>query len=121
KQLKDAHALSQKLRHGFMERAQQVDFVSEHIHKSPHPVIVCGDFNDTPMSYAYHTMRNNLKDSFTEAGMGFGKTYGGRAPSYRIDYILHSPTINTLSHERLKVPYSDHFPVFARLILGSEE
>ena len=40
---------------GMVVRARQADIVANEIKKSPHPVIVCGDFNDVPYSYVYKT------------------------------------------------------------------
>jgi endonuclease/exonuclease/phosphatase family metal-dependent hydrolase len=65
-------------------RAQQADKVAAHIAKCPHPVIICGDFNDTPISYTYRTLANNRKDSFCEEGLGLGTTYAGNIPAWRL-------------------------------------
>ena len=65
-----------KLTRGYVVRAAQADTLAARIASSPHPVVVCGDFNDTPMSYAYRRIKGDLKDSFREAGHGYGYTYG---------------------------------------------
>jgi endonuclease/exonuclease/phosphatase family metal-dependent hydrolase len=78
-----------KLKKAFIIRAQQVDVIKRSIEESPYPVIICGDFNDTPVSYTYHEMTRKLDDSFKKAGKGiFGNTFAGNFPSFRIDYIL---------------------------------
>ncbi|MFY7877552.1 MAG: endonuclease/exonuclease/phosphatase family protein, partial [Pirellula sp.] len=75
-------------------RAEQADAVAGHIKLSNvKNVLVCGDFNDVPLSYAYHTVAADLKDAFREAGSGLERTYLGPFPSFRIDYILSSPEI----------------------------
>jgi endonuclease/exonuclease/phosphatase family metal-dependent hydrolase len=73
--------------------------------------------NDTPFSYAYHTLSYGLKDSFSERGSGFGITYNGPIPGLRIDYILTSPQINIHSHDVLSSTLSDHYPVFSTVSL----
>ncbi len=88
-----------KLKRAFQKRARHVEIISEHITTSPHPVIVCGDFNDTPSSYAYYRISRHLIDSFIESGFGFGQTYTGRMPSFRIDYILHDKEIESTGLE----------------------
>ena len=98
-------------------RANQANIIKKHIDNSPYPVIVCGDFNDTPVSYTYRTMRGDLKDAFVEAGKGFGGTYNGRLPSYRIDYILFDPSFEAYNYKRDKVNLSDHYPVMVTLDL----
>ncbi len=105
-----------KLKHAFIKRASQARTIAEHIKQSPYPVLVCGDFNDTPDSYAYHIVSQNLRDAFVESGKGIGNSYNGKFPSFRIDYILHSPDFSAYDFEVKKADYSDHFPVVARIV-----
>ena len=101
------------LTNGFASRALQVDRVKRHIETSPYPVIVVGDFNDTPVSYTYRKMRRGLKDAFVEAGYGAGFTYRGKYPANRIDFILYSEDISCNDFDIVKARYSDHYPVIA--------
>ncbi len=101
------------LTQGFASRALQVDRVRRHIETSPYPVIVTGDFNDTPVSYTYRTMRRGLKDAFVEAGYGAGFTYRGKYPPNRIDYILYNEEFHCNDFDIVKARYSDHYPIIA--------
>ena len=101
------------LMEGFASRALQVDRVRRHMETSPYPVIVAGDFNDTPVSYTYRRMRRGLKDAFVEAGYGAGFTYRGKYPPNRIDYVLYGEGIECTDFDIIKVKYSDHYPVIA--------
>jgi endonuclease/exonuclease/phosphatase family metal-dependent hydrolase len=101
------------LMQGFASCALQVDRVRRHMESSPYPVIVAGDFNDTPVSYTYRVMRRGLKDAFVEAGYGAGFTYRGKYPPNRIDYVLYSDGIECTDFDIVKVRYSDHYPVIA--------
>lgn len=103
----------QSLMQGFASRALQVDRVRRHMESSPYPVIVAGDFNDTPVSYTYRVMRRGLQDAFVEAGYGAGFTYRGKYPPNRIDYVLYSEGIECTDFDIVKVKYSDHYPVIA--------
>ncbi len=105
-----------KLKNAFSQRALQVDTIASCILNSPYPVILCGDFNDTPNSYAYQKLTDNLKDAFMESGMGFGNTYIGKLPSYRIDYILYNDYFTSRECRRDLVKFSDHYPV--RCMIG---
>ncbi|HEY3389117.1 MAG TPA: endonuclease/exonuclease/phosphatase family protein, partial [Prolixibacteraceae bacterium] len=116
-QIKEARKISYKLKNGFEMRAFQARKVAEHIRKSPYPVVVCGDFNDTPVSYAYRKVRGDLKDTFVEAGWGISNTYNGVLPSFRIDYILCSQRFEVQSYNRDRVYLSDHFPVRSQLFI----
>jgi len=117
KQLKEARRVSYKLKAGFKKRALQARKIADHIKMSPYPVIVCGDFNDTPVSYAYRKVRGDLKDTFVAAGWGISNTYNGILPSFRIDYILCSQVFVVKNYSRDKVYLSDHFPVRSQLFL----
>jgi endonuclease/exonuclease/phosphatase family metal-dependent hydrolase len=107
----------EKIRYGFEGRSFQADSIKKSILKSPYPVILCGDFNDTPSSYAYNTIKGNLKDAFVDSGNGLGRTYIGEFPSYRIDFIFHSDKINSLKYKTHPEKMSDHHPISARLMV----
>ncbi len=103
------YRIEEKLSNAFQMRAAQAAILSEHIAASPYPVIVCGDFNDTPLSYSYRLMSKGLKDSFTEKGWGLGTTYAGALPALRIDYILVDKKIVVHTHKRQSAAISDHY------------
>jgi endonuclease/exonuclease/phosphatase family metal-dependent hydrolase len=105
--------LSTSLKQGFVRRALQAQVVKNYIDRSPFPVIVLGDFNDTPVSYAYRKIRKGLNDAFIKSGYGAGFTYSGNYPPNRIDYILYDNTLVSTKFDILKVKYSDHYPILA--------
>jgi endonuclease/exonuclease/phosphatase family metal-dependent hydrolase len=119
-QMAEIKDISFRLRDAFIKRAAQADLIAAHIEDCPHPVIVCGDFNDTPVSYTYRTISDGLEDAFSGSGWGLGRTYNGEFPSFRIDYILHSESIATLFFMREKVLLSDHFPIVGYLKMKEE-
>jgi len=101
-----------KMRRAFIRRARQTDIIARHIALCPYPVIVCGDFNDTPYSYAYHQISRGLKDAFRTAGSGIGTSYAGVIPMLRIDFILYSPEkFSPLYFHTIRKKLSDHYPV----------
>lgn len=116
RQLGEARELGGKLKRAFSVRAEQARKVAEHMAQCPYPVIVCGDFNDTPVSYTYRTVKNGLKDSFVESGSGISNSYDGILPTLRIDYIFHDERFKSVNYKREKVKYSDHFPVSCTLM-----
>lgn len=116
-QLEEILDISHRLKYAFLKRSKQADLISGKIAESPYPVIVCGDFNDTPVSYTYKKMRSSLSDSFIEAGWGIGNTYPGITPLLRIDYILHNQTMNAIYTERIRLKLSDHYPLITYLKL----
>lgn len=108
-----------KLNNAFRARATQAEVIAAKITASPHPSIVCGDFNDTPVSYVYRKMRGNLADSFVESGKGFGGTYHGKLPSYRIDFIFHDKRFRSHRFTRFQNNLSDHYPIQCTLNLNT--
>ncbi len=110
-ELEKSKNILKRIKRAFIKRSIQTELVAEHIAKSPYPVIVCGDFNDPPASYTYHTISKDLEDAFVESGNGFGRTYAGKFPSFRIDYILHSNIYKAYDFRTIREELSDHFPV----------
>ncbi|MBO4557498.1 MAG: endonuclease/exonuclease/phosphatase family protein [Bacteroidales bacterium] len=94
-----------------MQRSEQVGVMHDHIAACTIPSMVCGDFNDTPMSYTYHRLAAGHKDSFVDGGSGFSATYSVLWPLLRIDYILVPENVSCDRTHAIRVPYSDHYPV----------
>lgn len=115
KQLQGLEGVIERLRNAFVVRASQVNLLSEHIKQSPFPVVVSGDFNDTPASYTYRKLSQSLKDAFKESGSGVSTTYNGTFPAFRIDYILHSRDIASTNYKVIRKNYSDHYPLVVKL------
>jgi endonuclease/exonuclease/phosphatase family metal-dependent hydrolase len=101
-----------KLKRAFVKRSTQVDMVIEHIKTSPYKIVVCGDFNDTPISYTYQQFASMLEDSFSEAGYGIGATNNEILPQ-RIDYIFHDKQLKVSIFKTMKANMSDHYPIQA--------
>ena len=116
-QLKDA--LRAKLGPTFRYHNAQAVILHELIkaYNSPR-VLVCGDFNDTPLSYTRRKIGDGLKDAFVARGNGFGFTFRNRPFIVRIDHILYGKAFRALSCEIDKTAdESDHYPISAVLAL----
>lgn len=107
---------SRKLGSAYRIRAKQADMVAKEIEKSPYPVMVVGDFNDLPGSYTYSTIRGEMQDAFVENGFGLGWTFSDSILKFRIDHILHDPSIEIKSFKLdNKAHHSDHFPMYCKI------
>ena len=104
-----------KLRGSNKVRAQQVEDILAHCSQCEYPVIICGDFNDTPVSHTYYKLHKGRKDSFAEAGEGFGASYAYFWPFLRIDYILFPKEYSAYRNEIKREKYSDHYPVITHI------
>lgn len=107
-----------KYRRSISRRPKQVSSVLAHIEESPVEAVVCGDFNDNPMSYTYHRISRGRKDTFVESGRGFGATYSAFWPMLRIDYVFIPEAWTACSHRTDRVKLSDHYPVIAGFRTG---
>lgn len=116
----DLMGMHEKVKDATLRRASQVDTVLKRESAESTPSIVCGDLNDTPLSYTYHNLSRRKKDSFVEAGRGFSSTYSKFWPLLRVDYILLPKEYNVDRHEIKRVPYSDHYPVSAVIYFDNE-
>lgn len=77
-------------------------------------IIVCGDFNDTPISYARRKIAEGLSDAFVESGNGFGFSYASRTFIVRIDHILLGKAFEALyTKVDTGIRGSDHYPIFS--------
>jgi endonuclease/exonuclease/phosphatase family metal-dependent hydrolase len=116
-QMREIRRIGSRLRTAFSMRAEQASMIYGYIRDSPYPVIVMGDFNDTPQSYAYRKIHRGLHDAFRKSGRGFGNTYAGELPSFRIDHIMYSDPMIPFQFKRVKTNDSDHFPITTILYL----
>jgi endonuclease/exonuclease/phosphatase family metal-dependent hydrolase len=106
--------LAMNLKNGFIQRTRQIRILLDDISKCPYPIILCGDLNDLPFSYAYRKLNSSLDNGFSEAGNGFGFTFNGKLFFLRIDNHFFSDELEIHSfktHREMKC--SDHFPVSA--------
>lgn len=112
--LEGSRNILRRIKRAFIKRTEQVEMIVSHMKTCRYKIIVCGDFNDTAASYSYQRLSAGLNDAFTSKGNGFGRTYAGKWPQFRIDYILYDNRIICSSYERSDETFTDHFPISAR-------
>ena len=96
-------------------RAAQVREIRAETDASPYPVILAGDFNDTPSSYTYREMKGALTDGFRRCGNGYGGTFRYLGGLLRIDYIFYDDTFECVRYYMPSETVSDHKVVIAEL------
>jgi hypothetical protein len=112
-----ARLLIRKLAEASAIRAPQADSIAQEIAASRYPyIIVCGDFNDTPISYAHRVIEKGLNDAFTKSGRGLGISYNQNKFYFRIDNILASKNLKpyNCTVDR-SIKESDHYPIWCYL------
>lgn len=108
----------EQLKENFAIRARQSAIVRQIIDTTRHPVIICGDFNDTPISYAYnHMTGEDITDGFRDRGKGYGHSFNGIKGLLRIDFIGYNQSFIGLEYKSPRLPWSDHNPVIMKIEL----
>lgn len=98
-------------------RGPQVDSVLNYIKASGREaVIVCGDFNESPISYSCHRLSSELTSAFRQSGNGLGLSYNQKGFYFRIDHVFVSDYWQTYeTHVDKSAPWSDHYPMITFL------
>lgn len=109
--VKSSRRIGSRLKRAFIKRSEQVNSLAQHMKAYSNSIIIAGDFNDTPSSFAVNKLSSGMKNSFREKGSGFGITYNGEFPNFQIDYILASKDFNIKSYLTVNKKLSDHYPV----------
>lgn len=117
--------MMRSLANAFRLRAAEACMMREFLrdnHPDDMPLLVCGDMNDTPVSFCYRAIcQAGLKDTWQETGLGSGSTYRQHHFFFRIDHMLHSPHLRALHMRVLKEEKtSDHYPIEATFQLLPE-
>lgn len=107
-----SRATVRKLAKAFRKRSYQTDALVKAIKASPYPVVLSGDFNDTPVSYTHRQISNLLTDAYQQKGLGIGATYAGKIPALRIDYIFADPLFDVTDiNIHNKEVQADHYAI----------
>lgn len=106
-----------KLQTAFRLRADQADMVRAKINELGENVIVCGDFNDTPCSYAYRTIRgNDFAEAYEQCGWLPTITYHENRFWLKIDHLMYRGNLQAVGIERSGMKVSDHYGMTATLL-----
>jgi endonuclease/exonuclease/phosphatase family metal-dependent hydrolase len=102
----------QRMLTAFREHEKQANIIQSIVDTSSIPVVVCGDFNDVPNSYACKLLNQKMNNAHETAGKGWGTSFSRILPWLRIDHVFVSQSLqvlsaNTNNHTNL----SDHFPI----------
>ena len=113
----ESQMLLVKLAEANAKRAGQIRTVRKYVESHPgYPIVLCGDFNDNPLSYSRHTMSTVLTDCFVATGRGVGLSYNQKAFSFRIDHVFCSEDIQPFNCQvDSEMDASDHYPILCWL------
>ncbi len=104
-----------KLVNAAERRNRQADVTAEKIEELSGNTVVCGDFNDSPLSYSVHRFHSmGFRDAYNELGRGPGITYHDNRFWFRIDHILYQGDMEARWIVRDRQKSSDHYPLITR-------
>lgn len=113
--LQQSRGIIGKVARAAVIRAEMSDEIAAFIARQPAelPIIVCGDFNDTPISYACQRLkRQGLNDAFRMVGNGPGWSFEHDAIAVRIDHQFFTGHLRPLqAHIDRSATWSDHYPL----------
>lgn len=110
-----------KVKRAYPKRVEQAKRIVAHAKEAPYPVIICGDFNDTPFSYVYNLFNTSFSDAFREAYFGLGRTYAGRVPAGRIDYLFYNEGFKVNDFKIQKEVLSDHYAIWSTFTFNTSD
>lgn len=113
----DSEQLFKRISTTFKMQQFQTELFLMHKEQCTYKMVICGDFNNTAFSYVYRNIKGDLKDTFKEAGNGFGRTYDFKFFPIRIDFIFADKAFNVNGFKAFNEHYSDHYPIMATLSL----
>lgn len=104
--------ITRKLVSAFDMRCKQVQFIDAYADSIGGNIILCGDINDTPNSYAYDVLSEGREDAYLQLGTGPGYTYHADHMWVRIDHVFYQGDFSAKQLEVGNKMYSDHYPIF---------
>lgn len=107
---KDSEKLIERVGNSFKQQAIQTKLFLTHEKKWNGKKVICGDFNNTAYSWMYNQISKDKKDTFIEAGKGFGRSFDYWFPM-RIDFILTDKNATVNQFSTFTETYSDHFAI----------
>lgn len=112
-----AKLLVKKLAEASAIRAPQADSLVATVKRlNQGPVVVCGDFNDTPVSYSHRVLAQEMDDAFVQSGNGLGISYNRNYFYFRIDHIFINDYLQSYRcRVDRSIKDSDHYPVWCYL------
>ncbi len=110
--------LVEKLFDAFRLRASQAERISLWVEAlNDNNIILCGDFNDIPGSYAHRTICSaGLRDAYADAAFGPMITYNANRFYFHIDQVLYSGELEAVDIRRGDLPCSDHYPLLTTFV-----
>ncbi len=130
----DSSYLYQTLKSNYQHQQEEARLLTEYAQRLSGPVIIAGDFNDTPNSLIYAGFKKRYQNAHASVGWGLGATFGEwiiqkKLPRFmrglafdimRIDHIFFSNDFVIKSTNSEKISAFDHRPQIVTVILKQD-
>lgn len=111
------YSVMTKISLAFKKHAQEARIIRHVIDQSGENVIVCGDFNDVPMSFTYRTIKgDDMRDAYSDCAFGPVNTFRDNRLYFKIDHILYRGDMKAVDCRVDKKGDSDHYPQIATFV-----
>ncbi len=102
------------------ERLEHLDIITEKVSEIELPLVLVGDWNNTPDSQEVERVLEHLNDAHALGGIdnGFTFAFGSAQASVRIDYIFTSKDLEVHKTKAIDTNVSDHLPVVSKIKVG---
>lgn len=111
-----------KLTDAFIERAKQAEYIRSVLDKIPGNVIVCGDFNDVPLSFATRQVQgDDMHDAFAVTSLGPRITFHDNRFYFRIDHVFYRGRMGAYRSMSPNIPSSDHYPLLVKFKMNPDK
>ena len=115
------HSLMGKVASACRRRAAEAQQLRTILDQSPENTIVCGDFNDTPLSFTYRTVRgNDMRDAWQDCAFWPTYTFNADRLYFHIDHMLYRGNLQALKSESPRAGSSDHYPIITTFAIGGK-
>ena len=115
------HSLMSKVGSACRRRAAEAQQLRAILDQSPENTIVCGDFNDTPLSFTYRTVRDDdMRDAWQDCAFWPTYTYNANRLYFRIDHMLYRGNLQAVTTASPRAGGSDHYPIITTFSIGSK-
>lgn len=112
------YGLLSKLAAAFRSRANQAEEIRNALNDVAGDVILAGDFNDVPGSYACQTVKgSDMIDAYRHSGLGPAITYHANRFYFRIDHVFYCGNLEAVRTQRGRCNSSDHYPLIVNFKL----
>lgn len=99
------------------KQTEEIEVLVNYLSTLERPLVFGGDLNAPPNAKVMKPLYKLAEDAARSQSFIPGPTFRTQFPVTRLDYIFTMNGLKTVEYSRLKADVSDHFPVYAKLVI----